>query len=153
MSDDSLSKALHDLGDNVGKLLGEHVSLAEAELKREGEKLLLDLLWALLGVAWTTVGYCLLMGALILGLRHWLGVGAAAVLVGCLNLGAGAWTLLVVTRRLRWGGLTPLPILEGELRKDGTALADAAAGQFRPVGALSSHQATRAASAADQAPR
>jgi hypothetical protein len=93
-----LREALRSLADNLSRLLMDHLALARAELKVEGERLLYR--GVLIGVAllWGCVGYLALMGALVALLAQGLSVALAALIVGLANVGGGVALLLFATR-------------------------------------------------------
>jgi uncharacterized membrane protein YqjE len=100
-TDVSLREAIRSLGDNLAKLLSEHVALAEIELKREGERLVGTAALIGVGLLWTCVGYLVLMGALVALLSQSMSIALAASLVGVLNLAMGAGIVAVAVRRIK----------------------------------------------------
>ena len=100
-TDASLREAIRSLGDNIAKLLSEHVTLAEIELKREGERLVGTAVLVGVGLLWTCVGYLVLMGALVALLSQSMSVALAASVVGLLNLAMGAGIVAVAVKRIK----------------------------------------------------
>jgi uncharacterized membrane protein YqjE len=113
----SLSEAFRSLGDNLAKLLGEHVALAEVELKREGERLVGIAALIGVGLLWACVGYLVLMGALVALLAQGMNIALAATLVGLLNLAMGAGIVFVAVRRIKADTGQP-SLLKAELQED-----------------------------------
>jgi uncharacterized membrane protein YqjE len=85
-----MREAIRAFGDNLAQLLLEHVALARAEIRLEGERLLGRGVLIGVGLLWACVGYLVLMGALVALLAQAMSVALAATLVGVTNLGAGA---------------------------------------------------------------
>jgi uncharacterized membrane protein YqjE len=113
----SLAEALRSLGDNLARLLSEHVALAQSELKREGARLLRAALLVGAGLLWAGVGYIGLMAAVVAALSPAMGVPLAALVVGGVNLVAGALALGLAAKRLS-DREPAMPGLEAEIDKD-----------------------------------
>jgi uncharacterized membrane protein YqjE len=116
-SDLPLRDALRSFADNLSRLLMDHLALARAELKLEGERLLYR--GVLIGVAllWGCVGYLALMGALVALLAQGLSVALAALIVGLANLGGGVALLMFATRAEK-ADEPPLGTLSKEIEQD-----------------------------------
>ncbi len=93
-----MREAIRAFGDNLAQLLLEHVALARAEIRLEGERLLGRGVLIGVGLLWACVGYLVLMGALVALLAQWMSVALAATIVGIANLGAGAAIFRFATR-------------------------------------------------------
>jgi uncharacterized membrane protein YqjE len=118
-TDVSLREAIRSLGDNLAKLLSEHVALAQIELKREGERLVGTAALIGVGLLWTCVGYLVLMGALVALLSQSMSVALAACVVGLLNLAMGAGIVAVAVKRIKAKADDPSTIkAELEMRED-----------------------------------
>ncbi len=129
MTDDSLSNSLHELGDNVSRLVSAHLSLAQAELRRESGELIADSVLIVLGLGAVCAGYLVLMGGLVVFLRRWMDVELAALCVGLANvvLGGGFATLALMRLKRRTHGR--MPLLEQAVKEDVPFLEKALAGE------------------------
>ncbi len=95
----TLADDLGALKENVAQLLTRHVALARAELRQEAERFLVRGVLFGVGLMWGSVGYLLLMGALVSLLTPSLGRPIAASAVGLVNLSIGAVLVVWVSRR------------------------------------------------------
>jgi len=112
----SLREAIRSLGDNLAKLLSEHVALAQVELKREGERLVGIALLIGVGLLWACVGYLVLMGALVALLSQSVSVALAATIVGVVNLATGGLLVALAVRRIKASAEAPA-VLKAELQE------------------------------------
>ncbi len=95
-----LRDAARRVTDGLGRLVGEHLDLARAELKHDLRAAARDAALVLLGFPSLVVGYALVMVAVALSLGEIFGRAESFLLVGLANVAAGLVVSIVFARRL-----------------------------------------------------
>jgi uncharacterized membrane protein YqjE len=118
-----LAAALVRITDAVSRLMSEHLALARVELREDARALGLAVARIAVFVPLIVVGYAFLCAAVSVALAVWIGLGWALLVVGLLNVFAGALGTLVAASRLR--GREVLEETRVEVSRSAEALAEA----------------------------
>jgi hypothetical protein len=114
----NLTEQLREIGDNLGRLVRDHVELARSELidglRRSGR----DVGLTLAGAGLAALGWVLLAFALGYGLAPAFGLARAFLLVAALHVVAGGVLVTVFARRLQRQDRPRLTETSRELRRD-----------------------------------
>jgi hypothetical protein len=118
-----LAAAVARITDAVSRLMSEHLALARVELRDDARAFGLAAARIAVFVPLIVVGYAFLCAAVATALAMWIGLGWALLLVGLLNVFAGALGVFVAAVRLK--GREVLEDTRVEVSRSAEALAEA----------------------------
>ncbi|HYX93301.1 MAG TPA: phage holin family protein [Myxococcaceae bacterium] len=118
-----LAAALARITDAVSRLMAEHLALARVELREDARVFGLAATRIAVFVPLIVVGYAFICGAVAVALAAWIGTGWALLVVGLLNVIAGALGAYAAAARLR--GREVLDETRVEVTRSAEALAAA----------------------------
>lgn len=107
------------LGDQLGKLVNDHVELARAELKQTVAKAGRDVALTAVGVLLLSIGYALLAVGASLALGEVVGRARGFLLVSAFHVVVGLTLVMVFARRLQRQDKPALPTTTAALADDG----------------------------------
>lgn len=107
------------LGDQLGKLVNDHVELARAELRQTVTRAGRDVALTAVGVLLLAIGYALLAVAASVALGEVIGLARGFLIVSAFHVVVGLTLTMVFARRLQRQDKPALPDTTAALAEDG----------------------------------